>query len=285
MTLTGSGSAYDPPADPAPRRATAPVPARVNQYGPPRRLDRRVALVTGASSGIGAATARRFAMDGWQLLLNGRDRHRLEQTASGTSAVVLPADLAAPGGPRLLAQSALHTTGRIDVLVAGAGMGWTGPFAVMPHTDIDRVLTLDLNATLHLVREVLPTMIAAGRGRVVLLGAVAGCVGLREEAVYSAAKAGLAAFAEALRQELRGTGVGVTFVVPGAVDTAFHARRGRPYDGTRPGLLSPGCVAGAIWDAVRQNRDEAYVPTWLTVPGRVRGLAPGLYRRLLNRFG
>ncbi|KOX03915.1 short-chain dehydrogenase [Streptomyces sp. NRRL B-1140] len=224
-------------------------------------------------------------MDGWHVLLSGRDRHRLEQTASGTSAVVLPADLAAPEGPRLLAQSALHATGRIDVLVAGAGMGWAGPFAAMPHTDIDRVLTLDLNATLHLVREVLPAMIAAGRGRVVLLGSLAGCVGLREEAVYSAAKAGLAAFAEALRQELRGTGVGVTFVVPGAVDTAFHTRRGRPHDGTRTGLLSPGCVAGTIREAVQQNRDEAYVPTWLTVPGRVRGLAPGLYRRLLNRFG
>lgn len=175
-------------------------------------------------------------MDGWQLLLNGRDRRCLEQTASGTSALVLPADLAAPGGPRLLAQSALHATGRIDVLFAGAGIGWTGPFAAMPHTDIDRVLALDLNATLHLVREVLPSMIAAGRGRVVLLGSVAGCVGVREEAVHSAAKAGLAAFADALRQELRGTGVGVTFVVPGRVGPT---RRCGPYDRATPGRSRP----------------------------------------------
>ncbi|MEU0107264.1 MULTISPECIES: SDR family NAD(P)-dependent oxidoreductase [unclassified Streptomyces] len=299
MTLTGSGSAHDPPAGatprratadapPAgatPRRATAPVPSRVRAYGPPPRLDRRVALVTGASSGIGAATARRFAMDGWHLLLSGRDRHRLEQTAAGTSAVVLPADLAAPDGPRLLARSALHTTGRIDVLVAGAGIGWAGPFAAMPHTDIDRVLTLDLNATLHLVREVLPSMITAGRGRVVLLGSIAGSVGVREEAVYSAAKAGLAAFAEALRQELRGTGVGVTLVVPGPVDTAFYTRRGRPYDRSHPRPTSPGRVAGAIWEAVRQERDVVHVPTWLTLPGRIRGLAPRLYRHLLDRFG
>ncbi|MGA5899535.1 SDR family NAD(P)-dependent oxidoreductase [Streptomyces venetus] len=285
MTLTGSGSAHDPPAGAASHRSTVPGLARAREHGPQRRLDRRVALVTGASSGIGAATARRFAMDGWQLLLSGRDRNCLEQTASGTSAVVLPADLAAPGGPRLLAQSALRATGRIDVLVAGAGIGWAGPFAAMPHTDIDRVLALDLNATLHLVREVLPSMIAAGRGRVVLFGSPAGCVGIREEAVYSAAKAGLAAFAEALRQELRGTGVGVTLVVPGPVDTAFYTRRGRPYGRSRPRQISPGSVAGVVWEAVRQGRDDAYVPGWLTLPSRVRALAPGLYRRLLDRFG
>ncbi|MGW0611751.1 SDR family NAD(P)-dependent oxidoreductase [Streptomyces sp. NPDC002788] len=285
MTLTGSGSAYDPPADPTPHRSTPLAPAPVRAYGPARRLDRRVALITGASSGIGAATARRFALDGWQLLLSGRDRYGLERTASGTSAIVLPADLAAPDGPRLLVRSALHTTGRIDVLVAGAGIGWAGPFAAMPHTDIDRVLSLDLNATLHLVREVLPSMIAAGRGRVVLLGAVAGCVGVPDEAVYSAAKAGLAAFAEALRQELRGTGVGVTLVVPGPVDTAFFTRRGRPYDRTRPGLLSPGHVAGMIWEAVSRDRDEVCRPTRLTLPSRLRGSAPALHRRLLNRFG
>ncbi|MFF7309978.1 SDR family NAD(P)-dependent oxidoreductase [Streptomyces sp. NPDC008137] len=275
MTLTGSGSAYDPP-NLAPRGPAAP--SHVREHGPARRLDRRVALVTGASSSIGAATARRFAMDGWQLLLNGRDRRCLERTASGTSALVLPADLAAPGGPRLLAQSALHTTGRIDVLVAGAGIGWTGPFAAMPHTDIDRVLGLDLNATLHLVREVLPSMIAAGRGRVVLLGSAAGRVGVREEAVHSAAKAGLAAFAEALRQELRGTGVGVTFVVPGRTGPT---RGGGPYGHATPRPVSPGGVAREIFDSVRQDRDETYVSAWR----RIRTLAPGLHRRLLNRFG
>ncbi|WP_030231819.1 MULTISPECIES: SDR family NAD(P)-dependent oxidoreductase [unclassified Streptomyces] len=285
MTLTGSGSAHDPPAGAAPRRPAAPAPARVRVYGPPPRLDRRVALITGASSGIGAATARRFALDGWQLLLSGRDRHRLERTASGTPAVVLPADLAAPDGPRLLAQSALRTTGRIDVLIAGAGIGWVGPFAAMPHTDIDRVLALDLNATLHLVREVLPSMIAARRGRVVLIGSISGCVGVREEAVYSAAKAGLAAFAAALRQELRGTGVGATFIMPGPVDTAFFARRGRPHGRARPRLVPPGCVADAIWEAVRRDHDEAFIPAWLRLPVRVRGLAPGLHRRLLHRFG
>ncbi|MFI1418882.1 SDR family NAD(P)-dependent oxidoreductase [Streptomyces sp. NPDC020731] len=286
MTTTGSGSTYDPPADPAhgAARAAASAPAAARGHGPPR-TDRRVALVTGASSGIGAATARRFAAGGWQLLLSGRDRRRLEETASGTSAVLLPADLAAPDGARMLAEAALRETGRIDVLVAGAGIGWAGPFLTMPHTDIDRVLFLDLNATLHLVREVLPAMVTAGDGRVVLVGSVAGSVGVREEAVYSAAKAGLAAFAEALRQELRGTGVGVTLVVPGPVETGFFARRGTPYRRSHPRPTSPGRVAAAVWNAVSQGRDEAYVPTWLTLPSRVRALTPGLYHKLLDRFG
>ncbi|MFI5568179.1 SDR family NAD(P)-dependent oxidoreductase [Streptomyces sp. NPDC051740] len=287
MTTTGSGSTYDPPADPAhgAARAAASAPAAVRGHGPPPRTGRRVALVTGASSGIGAATARRFAAGGWQLLLSGRDRRRLEETASGTSAVLLPADLAAPDGAKMLAQAALRETGRIDVLVAGAGIGWAGPFLTMPHTDIDRVLFLDLNATLHLVREVLPAMVAAGGGRVVLVGSVAGSVGVREEAVYSAAKAGLATFAEALRQELRGTGVGVTLIVPGPVETGFFARRGTPYHRSHPRPTSAGRVAAAVWNAVSQGRDDTYVPAWLALPSRVRALTPGLYRRLLDRFG
>ncbi|MEW2078878.1 SDR family NAD(P)-dependent oxidoreductase [Streptomyces sp. NPDC012403] len=287
MTTTGSGSTYDPPADPAHgvARAAASAPSAARGHGPPTRTERRVALVTGASSGIGAATARRFAAGGWHLLLSGRDRRRLEETASGTSAVLLPADLAAPDGARMLAQAALRETGRVDVLVAGAGIGWAGPFLTMPHTDIDRVLFLDLNATLHLVREVLPAMVEAGGGRVVLVGSVAGSVGVREEAVYSAAKAGLAAFAEALRQELRDTGVGVTLVVPGPVETGFFDRRGTPYQRSHPRPTSPGRVAAAVWNAVSQGRDDTCVPAWLALPPRVRALTPGLYRRLLNRFG
>ncbi|WP_240980684.1 MULTISPECIES: SDR family NAD(P)-dependent oxidoreductase [Streptomyces] len=278
----------DPRAEPASTDPLVkPTPAAANRNpGPPLPPDRPVALITGASSGIGAAVARRFAAGGWQVIVSGRDRPRLAETAAGAAAaVVLPADLATPGGPRLLAESALRAGGRIDVLVAGAGIGWAGHFVSMPSAAIDRVLTVDLNATLHLVREVLPAMVAAGRGRVVLVGSVAGCVGVREEAVYSAAKAGLAAFAEALRQELRGTGVGVTLVVPGPVDTRFFARRGAPYRRSHPRPTTPDRVAGAVWDAVLRGRDESYVPGWLALPGRAKGLAPAVYRRLLNRFG
>ncbi|MCM3266444.1 SDR family NAD(P)-dependent oxidoreductase [Streptomyces thermoviolaceus] len=244
------------------------------------------ALVTGASSGIGAAVARRLAAEGgWRLVLNGRDRARLEEVAHQTSAVVYPADLCGPGAERRLAEFALDSVGQVDLLVAGAGIGWAGPFSTMPHPAIDEVLDVNVRATVHLVRQLLPHMVRQGSGRVVIIGSLAGTVGVRDEAVYSAAKAALATFADAVRYELRGTGVGISHVVPGVVDTPFFERRGVPYRRSRPKPVPAGRVADAVWEAVAHGRDEVYVPGWTRVPGRVRALAPALYRRLAARFG
>ncbi|MGW0821714.1 SDR family NAD(P)-dependent oxidoreductase [Streptomyces sp. NPDC002845] len=245
-----------------------------------------VALVTGASSGIGAAVARRLAAEGgWQLLLNGRDRTRLARVAADTSATAFPADLAEPGADRRLTDDVLDSVGRVDLLVAGAGVGWAGPFATMPPPALDEVLSVNLVATVRLVRLLLPGMISRGTGRVVLIGSIAGCVGVRDEAVYSAAKAAVATFADALRYELRGTGVGISHVVPGVVDTPFFERRGAPYHRSRPAPVPPERIADAVWQVVTQDRDEIFVPSWLRLPGRLRGAAPAFYRRLAARFG
>ncbi|MFG5718048.1 SDR family NAD(P)-dependent oxidoreductase [Streptomyces murinus] len=267
--VTESGPAADPGARPADQRAP-----------------RSTALVTGASSGIGAAVARRLAADGdWRLVLNGRDLTRLEQVAAGMSALTVAADLSRPGADRRVTEAALDHLGRVDLLVAGAGVGWAGDFTGMPRARIDELVGTDLLATLHLVRGLLPHMVAAGSGRIVLLGSVAGSVGVRGEAVYSAVKAAVAAFADALRYELRGTGVGVTHVVPGVVDTPFFDRRGAPYRRTWPRPVPPERVADAVLTAVRRGTDEVYVPGWLRLPARVRGASPGLYRRLAAHFG
>ncbi|MGV9269737.1 SDR family NAD(P)-dependent oxidoreductase [Kitasatospora sp. NPDC003701] len=259
----------------------------------PRRPDRPgspaaappVALITGASSGIGAATAARLAPAGWQLLLSGTDRTRLDGIAARTGGRALPEDLAKPDGPQRLAEAALAAAGRVDVLVASAGLGWRGPFAQTPTDTLDRMIEVNLAAPLRLVRLLLPGMLERRRGRIVLLGSMAGEVGVRDEAAYAATKAALSMFAESLWYELHGTGVGVRIVLPGPVDTPFFARRGTPYQRERPRPVSPEQVADAVLGSITTARDRPFVPRWLGFAARVHGAAPGVFRRMASRFG
>ncbi|GAA4594676.1 SDR family NAD(P)-dependent oxidoreductase [Planotetraspora phitsanulokensis] len=244
-------------------------------------------LVTGASSGIGAATALALAGRRARLVLAGRDGDRLAEVAVRTGGEVVVADL--PDGAARLAAAA----GPVDVLVSNAGEGWCGPFTRMPEEAVERLVGVNLTAPVHLTRLLLPAMIERGRGHLVFVASIAGAVGVAEEAVYSATKAGLMAFAEALRYELRGLGasragdpaprIGVTVVVPGVVDTPFFARRGVPYGRRRPAPIPPERVARAVVTAVERGRAECYVPGWLRLPARLRGASPGPFRALAAR--
>ncbi|MGK5630243.1 SDR family NAD(P)-dependent oxidoreductase [Streptomyces sp. URMC 123] len=250
------------------------------------RMGQPVALITGASSGIGAAVAARLAAEGgWQLLLNGRDEGRLAEVAAATQGTALAADLADRDRCAEVAEAAIERHNRVDVLVAGAGIGWAGPFTAMPVEAIERVLAVNLTAVLRLVRLLLPGMVARGRGHVVLIGSIAARVGVREEAVYAASKAALVAFAESLRYEVAPYGVRVSMILPGAVDTPFFTRRGTPYRRSWPRPVPAERVADAVWEALTRGRDDVFVPGWLNLPARLCGAAPGLFRRLAGRFG
>ena len=244
-----------------------------------------VALVTGGSSGIGAATARALAASGAQVLVSGRDAARLAEVARDVGGSALAADLTAPDGPAALAEAARQTAGGIDILVNNAGVGWAGPLTDIAPGKVAELVAVNLTAPMQLTRLLMPGMVERGRGRVVFVSSIAGATGVRGEAVYSATKAGLGYFAESLTYELNGHGVGVSVVVPGVIDTPFFEKRGRAYGRKRPGPLPAHRVAEAIVAALERDRAVVYVPRWMRVPAWLHGAAPGTFRALAARFG
>jgi len=262
------------------------------------RLSGATVLLTGGSSGIGAATARMLAAAGARILLAGRNAARLQAVAAETGGIALVADLAVPDGPAKLAEAAIRAAAwdcggceaaaagnGIDILINNAGVGWAGPLTEMSAATVAQVIAVNLTAPIELTRLLTPTLGAGGRGRVVFISSIAGTTGVTHEAVYAATKAGLGCFAESLWYELAGTDVGVSVVVPGAVDTPFFARRGHPYGRTRPVPVSAQRVARAVLIAIERDQAMTFVPRWFGFPAWLHGAAPGTFRALAARFG
>ncbi|GAA1576106.1 SDR family NAD(P)-dependent oxidoreductase [Kribbella hippodromi] len=249
------------------------------------RLDGRVVLVTGGSAGIGAAVVERLAAAGARVVVHGRNEGRAAAVADRVGGAVVLGDLAVPGAAAEVAREAVAVHGQVDVLVANAGAGWSGPFTELSGPELEHLVGLNLLAPLHLIRRLLPPMIERRSGHLALVGSIAGRTGVAGEAVYAATKGALDIFAESLRLELRDTGVGVSLTVPGVVDTGFFAARGRAYDRARPRPVPADRVARALVDGITNDRAESWVPRWLRVAPAVRGVAPGVYRRLSARFG
>jgi short-subunit dehydrogenase len=244
-------------------------------------LSNRSALVTGASSGIGLATAIALRQRGVRVRATGRAVGALDRLAKECGADVLAADLAQIGEADRLAEWA----GSVDLLVNNAGFGWAGPFAEIEPTRMDELLRVNLAAPIRLATLLVPGMVQRGVGHVVNVASIAGHVGVRFEAVYAATKAGLIAFSDSLRYELAGSGIGVSVVSPGAVRTPFFEREGRRYDRAFPRPVATERVAAAILEAVEHDRPQVFVPRWMAFPAWFRGTWPGLYRRLAGRFG
>src|SRR6516164_3243482 len=231
------------------------------------------ALITGGSSGIGAATARAFAARGAHVAIAGRNLEALRRVAADTNGVCVPGDLREQGWPRQTVYTASDALGGLDVIVSNAGVGWAGPFASMSESDIDALIDVNLPAAAHLACAAIPQL-QPGVGRLVFVGSIAGLVGAPGEAWYSATKAGLGCLAEALREELRPLGVAVTLVSPGVVDTAFFERRKVPYERQRPQLMTAQAAANAIADAVQRGQDDVVIPQWLSFPALLKANFP-----------
>jgi NAD(P)-dependent dehydrogenase (short-subunit alcohol dehydrogenase family) len=243
----------------------------------------RRALITGGSSGIGAATARVLAARGVRVAVAGRDLAALREVAEDAGGVPVPGDLRDQECARRAVETAAGSLGGLDIVVSNAGIGWSGPFAMMSEPDIDALLDVNLRAPAHLARAALPYL-RSGTGWLVFTGSIAGQVGVPSEAWYSATKAGLACLADVLRAELRPAGIGVTLVIPGVVDTAYFVRRNVGYQRQHPQPVSAHSVAVAIADAIEHAREEVVVPGWLSLPARLKMSFPRLYRQLESRF-
>ncbi|RKR87942.1 short-subunit dehydrogenase [Micromonospora pisi] len=249
------------------------------------RINGTTALVTGGSSGIGAAAARQLAGAGARVFLAGRDAAKLTDLADRIGGTAVIGDLTEPAGAAELADRVLTEAGRVDVLVNNAGQGWAGSFTGMDEPEIARMVALNLTAPLLLTRAVLPDMLARGRGHLGFVGSIAGRLGVRDEAVYSATKAGLSVFADSLRHETAGRGIVITELVPAVVDTPFFVRRGRPYDRRSPRPVSAERASAALLTAMFAGRPEAYLPRWLYLPVAIRATLPRTYRHLSRHWG
>lgn len=249
------------------------------------RLADAVVLIAGSSGGIGSACASAISRRGARVIVHGRPSDRLETVAAEAGAKWLTADLSRPGAAQELAEMAREIHGRVDAVVHCAGVGWLGEVQSMPAERIDELVAVNLTAPMQLTRAVLGDMQARGTGHLCYLASIAGWVGVAHEAVYSAAKAGVITFADSLRAELAGSGVGVSVVSPAAVRTPFFDRRGAAYDRRFPRVVEPARVADAVVRAIERDVAHQMIPRWLAVAPAMRTAAPGAFRALNQRFG
>ena len=184
------------------------------------RLAGQVALVSGASRGIGRAVALAFAREGARVALLARGRGDLERVAraietDGGSALVVPGDAAEEDAARRAVEAALARFGRLDCLVTAQGAGTFGPLEASRVQDWDAMLRANLTATYLLCRAALPAMLAAGQGTIVALVSLAAVRAIPGCAAYTASKAGVLGLVRALAAEVRGRGVRVAALSPG----------------------------------------------------------------------
>ncbi len=247
----------------------------------------KIVLITGASAGIGAAAAHAFADAGARLVLAARnvDRlHALARTLPGKP-LVIPTDVSDPVAIEHLVAQTVAALGTIDIVVQNAGVGLAAPVAELKAEMFQQALAVDVFGPLALTQAALPHL-RNGGGQIIFVSSVVGLRALPYLGGYAAAKAALDRLTEALRMELRGSGVKITLVRPGTTQTDFAAHRlgeGREQRGVQARAATPAQVAQAlVRAAIREPRVQYVSPLDRLMVG-VSLLAPGLADWLLAR--
>lgn len=257
------------------------------------KLRGAVILITGASSGFGAASARRLAAAGARLVLAARSHEQLDALAaeirrSGGEAVALPADVTSNSAVERLVEAALARFGRIDVLINNAGFGLLNSVVDAEVRELEEMLAVNLVGAARCIRAVLPHMRAQGGGQIVNMASLAGLLGMRNFGYYSATKAGLLALTRSMQQDLAGTGVHCVAICPGAARTPFFQRAQLervPRTAFLIPWLSDDDVAAVIVRAVEANANgEIIIPRIAHPLIRLANATPWLARHVVRIF-
>ena len=246
-----------------------------------------VAVVTGASSGIGRSIAVRLAADGSDLVVVARRRDRLEELAAelrsahGVKVEVLVADMS---DPDQLATVETRVRAGVDLLVNNAGVGGQGPFADIPLDRQDSQIRLNVLAPVRLTHAALEHMLPRAEGGILNVSSIAGLQPMPYVATYAATKAYLSTFTVALHEELRGRGVSVTNLLPGFTTTEFHGAAGINRSIVpRLAWMKADNVARAGLRAVAQNRAQCVPGLGYRILGGISALTPwSVSRRVLG---
>jgi short-subunit dehydrogenase len=253
-----------------------------------------VILITGASSGIGAATARMFAKEGYRVVLAARRISRIENLAeeirsSGSQVLAIGSDISNLEDINNLVVSALDVYGRIDILFNNAGFGridWLEGLA--PGDDIQSQIQVNLTGLILLTHAVLPHMIARRGGHIINMSSLAGLLAMPTYSVYAASKFAVRGFSEALRREVAVYGIKVSAIYPGAVDTEFEERAHiKRKTGTRTPKalrLSADDVALAVLHLVDRPKRILVIPWPMRLAVWVNIIMPGFVDWLAERY-
>lgn len=266
-------------------------------FSPGRRVAQastgEVIIVTGASSGIGEATARLFGQRGYRVVLAARRQERLEIIAreirqGGGQALPLPTDVTVLEDIQNLVEETLAHFGQVDLLFNNAGFGRLDWLETLdPVRDIERQFRVNLLGVILTTRAVLPHMIDRRCGHIINMSSVAGLVGTPTYTIYAASKFGVRGFSEALRREVRAWGIHVSAIYPGSVETEFRQHAGIH---RKTGLSTPRRlrltaqdVARVVFRMAQNPRPTTVIPWPLRISVWMNTLFPGLLDRLMEQ--